>query len=139
MSWADGLPVTAYDIVYTFETVRALELGGSWATAFPEHVSSISALSPSELRVEFADRPTLAVWPHGVGLAPIMPAHAWEALTRDIGREELYAMDGGSDIGGGPLSVSQVGTHEIISVGKDRKSTRLNSSHSSVSRMPSSA
>ena len=43
MAWSDGLPITAYDIVYTFETVRELGLGGSWATAYPETVQSMSA------------------------------------------------------------------------------------------------
>ena len=41
----------------------------------------------------------------------------------------------GDDRGAGPLA----GLHAGLSVSRDRKSTRLNSSHTDISRMPSSA
>ena len=37
------------------------------------------------------------------------------------------------------LQLSQASGESLLKIGQDRKSTRLNSSHSSVSRMPSSA
>ena len=39
----------------------------------------------------------------------------------------------------GTKTIQEVVTEEIIFTGKDRKSTRLNSSHDRQSRMPSSA
>ena len=84
LSWSDGRPVTAADVVYTFETVRRLELGGDWAGSYPEEIEEMVAESPTELRIEFSSRPGLGVWPHGVGLAPIMPAHVWAGQTDGI-------------------------------------------------------
>ena len=56
---------------------------------------------------------------------------------------EIYTQNGPMPLGEG-LYVTESGTIEVDAsnipgVIKDRKSTRLNSSHSSVSRMPSSA
>lgn len=115
MAWSDGLPITAYDIVYTFDTVRELGLGGSWATAYPETVQSMSAESSFELRIVFTERPTLAVWPHGPGLAPIMPAHVWEDDTVETVEAELYALSGKGDVGGGPLAISSIASDTIVS------------------------
>ena len=70
---------------------------------------------------------------HGMGSAstawkPLIPAlsEKYEVITLDLPGH-----------GGTPLSAAQ--PMDPNSLGKDRKSTRLNSSHSSVSRMPSSA
>ena len=77
-------PVTAADVVYTFETVRRLGLGGDWADSYPEEIEEVVAESPTDLRIEFSSRPGLGLWPHGVGLAPIMPAHVWAPETDGI-------------------------------------------------------
>ncbi|MGH8947218.1 MAG: ABC transporter substrate-binding protein, partial [Acidimicrobiia bacterium] len=84
LSWSDGRPVTAADVAFTFETVRRLGLEGGWAVSYPDEIAEVVAESPTELRIEFASRPGLGLWPHGVGLAPIMPAHVWEGQTDGI-------------------------------------------------------
>ena len=33
--WSDGDPITANDIVFTYETVRDFALGGTWLEAYP--------------------------------------------------------------------------------------------------------
>lgn len=116
LSWSDGTPVTARDFVFTFETVRRLDLGGSWAEAFPEVVESVHADSDHELRIEFTERPRLSVWPYGVGVAPIMAQHAWEDLTDVEDAGELYEMSGIGDVGGGPLTLDAVSETEIRSI-----------------------
>lgn len=116
LRWSDGQPITADDVVFTFETVRRLGLGGSWSEAFPETVASIEAESPTRLRVEFAERPGLAVWPYGPGLAPIMPAHVWKPLVGDVTAEELYALPGEGDVGGGPLAIETIEPGRVVSV-----------------------
>jgi ABC-type transport system substrate-binding protein len=109
LSWSDGTPVTADDVVYTFETVRRLGLGGGWAEAYPAGIETIVAESPSELRIEFATRPSLRLWPYGLGLAPIMAAHAWAPLTAPLSSADaLYALDAGTDLAGGPLQLLEV-------------------------------
>lgn len=101
--WSDGRPITAHDFVYTFETVRALGLGGSWADAYPAAIESVHAEGDYQLRIEFTERPNLRVWPHGVGLAPVMARHVWSEVTVDITSSELYGMSGSDDVSGGPL------------------------------------
>jgi len=106
LSWSDGQPVTAADVAYTFETVRRLGLGGGWADSYPEEIENVVAESPTELRIEFASRPGLGLWPHGIGLAPIMPAHVWAAQTEDIDTAaDLYGLDSDGDVSGGPLQI----------------------------------
>lgn len=101
--WSDGQPITAHDFVYTFETVRALGLGGSWSDAYPSTIESVHADGDYRLRIEFTERPNLRVWPHGVGLAPVMAKHIWSDKSVGITSADLYAMSGAGDVSGGPL------------------------------------
>jgi ABC-type transport system substrate-binding protein len=112
--WSDGTPVTADDVAFTFDTVRRLDLGGGWAEAFPASVEDVVAESASSLRIEFAERPSLSIWPYGVGLAPIMPSHFWEQLVTSVESDDaLYALDGSEDPSGGPLQIVDFGGTSI--------------------------
>ncbi|MFQ5523309.1 MAG: ABC transporter substrate-binding protein [Acidimicrobiia bacterium] len=116
LEWSDGEPITAEDVEFTFETVRRLGLRGGWAAAFPDTIVSVSADSSYQLRIEFSERPSVAVWPHAVGTAPVMPAHIWAPGTADITAEELYDLPGSVDVSGGPLTLAQIGDDVVISV-----------------------
>ncbi len=119
LAWSDGRPVTAADVVYTFETVRRLNLGGGWADSFPAEVEEIVAVSDTELRIEFASQPSLGIWPYGIGLAPIMPAHVWSDMSDPVGTgAELYALDD-PGVSGGPLQVVEVGPDRIEAVANE--------------------
>ena len=75
------------------------------------------AESPTELRIEFSSRPGLGVWPHGVGLAPIMPAHVWAGQTDGIDKAaDLYALDPDADVSGGPLQIVSITDSRIETV-----------------------
>ena len=113
LTWSDGEPITAHDLVFTFETVRALDLGGSWAEAYPATVESIHADDDHHVRIEFKGRPHLSDWPHGVGTAPIMAKHVWEDEIDGLEAGELYDLDGSGDVGGGALALADV-TDELI-------------------------
>ena len=116
LAWSDGVPVTADDVVYTFETVRRLDLGGGWADAYQDGIEEMVAESDTELRIEFATRPGLGLWPYGLGLAPIMPAHVWAEQSDAVGSAaELYAFDD-SGVSGGPLQIVTVGADRIEAV-----------------------
>jgi peptide/nickel transport system substrate-binding protein len=117
LSWSDGRPVTAADVAYTFETVRSLGLGGGWADSYPEGIEDVVAESPTELRIEFSSRPGLGLWPHGIGLAPIMPAHVWADQTQDIDTAAgLYGLDSDGDVSGGPLQIVTITDTRIEAV-----------------------
>lgn len=116
LAWSDGTPVTAHDVVFTFQTVRSLSLEGSWAESFPDTVVSVKALSDTRVRFVFSERPNLGVWPHGPGFAPIMPRHVWKPVTVGLDREGLYAHTGDGDVGGGALSLFSVEEGLITSI-----------------------
>jgi ABC-type transport system substrate-binding protein len=105
-TWSDGTPVTPGDVVFTFDTVRRLELGGQWRrTWFPDGVTAVTAAEES-VRIQFASRPGLEVWPFGPGTAPILPAHHWADLVAGIETAEaLYALDATGAPSGGPFVV----------------------------------
>jgi peptide/nickel transport system substrate-binding protein len=105
-AWSNGTDLTAADIAFTFDTVRRLSLGGQWAAAFPDEVVSVDALDPGTVEVRFKGRPSLDVWPFGVGTAPIMSADYWEApATGTSEASELFALGADGDPASGPLEI----------------------------------
>lgn len=115
LKWSDGTPITAHDFAFTFAIVRSLDLGGSWARAFPASVESVHADADHRLRIEFTERPRLYDWPHGVGSAPVMAKHVWEARVEGSSAAELYDLDGAGDVGGGALVLSTVADDLVVS------------------------
>lgn len=77
--WSDGTPIVAADLVFYFETVRAMELDGVHARRFPPEVLSVEAVDDRTVRVRFDVVPGPGLWPGTVGLAAFVPAHFWEA------------------------------------------------------------
>jgi peptide/nickel transport system substrate-binding protein len=115
--WSNGEPVTAADVVYTFETVRRLGLEGGWTDAYPAAVVGMVAESDTSLTIELNQRPRLDAWPYGLGLAPILSAQVWSPLTAPIDTAaDLYKLDGVDDVSGGPLQIVSLGEDEIRSV-----------------------
>jgi len=78
MTWSDGEPVTANDLVFYFDTVREFNLGSNHAANFGPTVMSITAPDDYTVRVEFSEAPGLATWNNGVGFASFVPSHYWE-------------------------------------------------------------
>ena len=116
LAWSDGEPVSAFDVVYTFETARRLGLEGGWGEAFGPQIEAMVAESATELRIDFSEHPGLGVWPYGIGLAPIMPAHVWAPRTADIDNAtDLYELDG-DDVSGGPLQITTITDDSIEAV-----------------------
>ncbi|HZD23994.1 MAG TPA: ABC transporter substrate-binding protein [Acidimicrobiia bacterium] len=108
--WSDGTPLTANDLAFYFETVRQLHLGSAHADVFDPTVLSVTAPDDYTVRIEFSERPTLAVWNNGIALAKIPPAHFWRervAAVRESGggRLELYSASGLGEPSAGPMIV----------------------------------
>lgn len=113
--WSDGTPITAHDIEFTAKVVRDFALGGNWVSAYqwaPEDGSTlglIDVVAVDDYTVKFTWNmmPGLAIWPHGPGLAAIMPQHFWQdvvdgAAGSEDPAEVLYAASGIGDASGGP-------------------------------------
>lgn len=113
--WSDGVPITADDFVFTYASVRALGLGGSWESAFPDEIESVRAEGDHRLLIEFAERPNLSVWPFGAGLAPVMAHHVWETDVEAASAGDLYAMSGERDVSGGQLDLTTATAQLIVS------------------------
>lgn len=94
VTWSDGTPVTARDLVFYFDTVREFGLGTNHASQFGPSVESVTAPDDFTVRVEFTQSPGLAVWNAGVALAPFVPSNFWQphaAAARVAGEEAMAA------------------------------------------------
>jgi peptide/nickel transport system substrate-binding protein len=122
--WSDGSPLTADDVVFTAEAVRDLGLGGNWLTSFPwaaeddpetadvdesatTGLTAVEAVDANTVKFTFNNRPGLGIWPHQVGIAPVMSKAFWEAAVEEAkGSEDpaaaLYAASGAGDLSAGP-------------------------------------
>jgi peptide/nickel transport system substrate-binding protein len=78
VAWSDGEPVTASDLVFYFETVRQLGLMKEHATNLPSSVMSITAPDDYTVRIQFSERPGLALWNGVIARAPFVPGHWWQ-------------------------------------------------------------
>ena len=101
LMWSDGEPITASDIVFTYETVRDLGLGGNWLTGYPIAgedrlgLLDVQAVDDTTVKFVFNDLPGLSRWQFGVGLGAVLPEHFWaEAAAAATSPEELYAASG---------------------------------------------
>lgn len=111
--WSDGQPITAEDAVFTWHTVRDLEItDGNWASqvdlGFLDHAEAIDATT---LKIFFKDKPGLAVWQFGLAMAPILPKHYWEPVVEEAKatgdpKATLYAHDA-SDAPGAMFSFAR--------------------------------
>lgn len=78
--WSDGVPVTADDIVYSWEMIRALgpAFGNFGTGGLPQLVRDITADGPHGLRIRLT-RPVNTEWFElsGMPLLYALPRHAW--------------------------------------------------------------
>lgn len=108
LTWSDGTPLTAHDLVFYFDVARDFRLGSSHAANFPDSVRSVSAQDEHVVEIEFDEEPSLAVWPYGVGMAPFVPSHFWARHTDTAsGRDALYSLDGTAEPSIGPLVIEK--------------------------------
>lgn len=114
--FSDGNELTANDLEFTFATVRKFSLEGQWEDAFPEEVASVTALDSHTVEVTFTGRPSLEVWPFGVGTAPVMSAVHWaESIEAVAGAEGLFGMDAAGDPASGPLELVEASADRVVS------------------------
>ncbi|MEX1092968.1 MAG: ABC transporter substrate-binding protein [Acidimicrobiia bacterium] len=114
--FSDGRELTAHDLEFTFTTVRNFSLGGQWEDAFPDVVSSVTAIDLHTVEVRFNRRPSLEVWPFGVGTAPVMSADHWSGLlTAETDAGGLFAVDPAGDPASGPLELVEASADGAMS------------------------
>ena len=77
-------------------------------------MADVSAPAPDLIVISFTERPTLTVWPHAVGTAPVMPATHWAGHDASDAAD-LYSLPGTDDPGGGPLYLTELSATGAVS------------------------
>jgi len=119
--WSDGVPMTADDVVFTFETARELGLQRGWLSAYPLAggdslgLVSVEAQDANTVVFRFNGEPGLPFWPNGPGTAPIMPRHFWEPIVDEASSSNdpltaLVTADASGEPSGGPFVITRFGS-----------------------------
>ncbi len=98
--WHDGRPVTAHDVVWTFETLTTK--ARPFYRAYYANVSKVEALDDSRVRFTF-DMAGNRELPMIIGEMPILPKHYWTAEGRNF---EETTLD--PPLGSGPYKIGAV-------------------------------
>jgi microcin C transport system substrate-binding protein len=98
--WADGQPVTADDVVWTFNTV--MEKGAPFFKAYYGDVTKVEATSPRRVKFTFAHNDNGEL-PLIIAQMAILPKHYWTAEGRDFGASSLEP-----PLGSGPYKIGTV-------------------------------
>jgi ABC-type transport system substrate-binding protein len=78
--WSDGEPITAEDVVFTFNVCKDLKLTHNWPNQCAPTGAEITAEAVDEFTVKYTfmdQKPSLGTWNAGLALAPILPQHFW--------------------------------------------------------------
>jgi microcin C transport system substrate-binding protein len=113
--WADGQPVTAEDVVWTFNKV--IELNPSQANYFA-NVTKAEVTAPGEVTFTF-DKGGNRELPHIMGQLIVLPQHWWEGTgpdgkPRDIGHSTLEP-----PMGSGPYKLASFSPGTSITFERD--------------------
>lgn len=101
--WHDGVPVTAADVVFTFEAMR--EHGSVANKTVMAEIAAVFAFGEREVCfVRNKERELNPALPFAIGNYSILPRHYWE--TRDISKTTVEA----------PLQAARTGSSATISV-----------------------
>ena len=97
-TWHDGAPITAQDVIWTFETL--IEHGAPFYRAYYGDVETVTA--KSDKTVHFAFKPgTNRELPLIIGQLPVLPKHYWQ--DRNFAETTLQP-----PLGGGPYRIADM-------------------------------
>lgn len=98
--WADGQPVTAEDVVWTFNTL--MEKGSPFFKAYYGDVTKAETTSDRRIKFTFAHNDN-AELPLILAQLTILPKHYWTAEGHDFGSTSLDA-----PLGSGPYKIGKI-------------------------------
>jgi microcin C transport system substrate-binding protein len=98
--WNDGTPITADDVVWTFEMVKAH--GNPFLKSFYAEIEGATVEGPRRVRFSVTTRDSMKPLANIAGLT-VYPKHWWTSNGRDIGRGTLEP-----PLGSGPYRLAQV-------------------------------
>lgn len=94
--WHDGVPITAEDVIWTFNTLR--EKGAPFYRSYYANVADVTALGERTVRFTFQESENLEL-PLIMGQLVVLPKHYWE--TRDFESTTLEP-----PLGSGPYRIA---------------------------------
>jgi len=104
--WADGKPVTADDVIWTFNAM--MEKGAPFFKAYYGDVKSVEATSPTRVIFKFSHNDN-AELPLIISQIAVLPKHYWTTEGRDIGNTTLTP-----PLGNGPYKIGAVAAGRSI-------------------------
>ncbi|MCS7240188.1 MAG: ABC transporter substrate-binding protein [Candidatus Bipolaricaulota bacterium] len=120
ITWSDGTPFTADDVVFTFNVLltevggmrMALALGGNWPSYCPDSLAAVEKIDDYTVKFVYSAEPGLGEWTFGALACPIVQKAYWEpkflaALETEDPAGSLLAVVPGDDepiIGGYDLA-----------------------------------
>lgn len=104
--WHDGTPITADDVIWTFQTLS--EKGQPFFKAYWHDVESITPVDDKNVTFSFAI-PNNAELPLIIAEMPILPKHYWTQEGRDFSETSLE-----TPLGSGPYKIGKVDAGQSI-------------------------
>ncbi|HEY8190515.1 MAG TPA: extracellular solute-binding protein [Micavibrio sp.] len=104
--WHDGVPLTADDVVWTFNTL--ISEGAPFYKAYYANVKKVEALSPTRVKFTF-DMAGNRELPLIIGQIAVLPKHYWTAGGRKFGETTLTP-----PLGSGPYKFGTVKPGESV-------------------------
>ncbi|MSO70540.1 MAG: ABC transporter substrate-binding protein [Alphaproteobacteria bacterium] len=104
--WHDGKPITAEDVVWSFETLRAKGL--PFYRSYYGNVAEARATAPNKVRFTFSTTENREL-PLIIGQMTVLPKHYW--ATRDFGATTLEP-----PLGSGPYRIAQLDAGRSITL-----------------------
>lgn len=83
LTWTDGEPLTANDVVFTLNTAQSFQLSSNWETYKPDLFDHVEAVDDTTLKYYFTGQPGLGEWEFGVAIAPILAEHYWAPIVEE--------------------------------------------------------
>jgi peptide/nickel transport system substrate-binding protein len=80
LTWSDGEPLTASDVVYTFELGQ--QYATLWFAPLWDYLTGVTAVDDTHLTFTFTD-PLYQEWDNYLYNLPIVPMHLWESRTEE--------------------------------------------------------
>jgi len=103
--WHDGKPITATDVVFTFNTL--MEKGHPSFKFYYKSVKTVEALAERRVRFTFSPDETNREMPLIIGQIAVLPKHYWE--SRDIAATTLEP-----PLGSGPYRIKAFETNRYV-------------------------
>jgi microcin C transport system substrate-binding protein len=101
--WHDGRPVTADDVIFSFDTFKA---NSPFYGAYYRHVAKVAQTGERDITFTF-DGPGNRELPQIVGQLPVLPKHWWQGTDPSGKKRDVTATTLEPPLGSGPYKVKE--------------------------------